>query len=286
MDYTKVDLIPLIKIKVEKYNVRLHGIDDGIEDLAASIKAVGLLQPITAYFASEDELYVILAGQRRLNAYYYLDENYPNQGFDKIKCIVIDEPQTNEAKMSLSLAENITQVQMHNSDLVKAVTDLFNVYRDYEMVREKFGLTKYMIDKYVRLARLPDRLKKAISEGEISPNDKKSENAAIRAVDALRWVKNGNVSDEAVLELAVQYAKNDIDDSALDDAARGETDVGTIIKNAKENKRVKKNLSVDLTTEIAKKLGKVAESKGESENTSASRYIIEGVTKDYTELED
>ena len=283
MDYDKVDLISLNSIKVEKHNVRLHDIDVGIEDLAASINAVGLLQPITVYFNSDKKSYVILAGQRRFNAYDYLNEQHPDGGFDKIKCIVIDEPKTNEEKMSLSLAENITQLQMHNSDLVKAVTDLYNVYRDYDVVRKKFGLTRYMIDKYVRLARLPDRLKQAINEGEINPNDKKAENAAIRAVDALGWIKNGEVSEVKVLDLAIEYAKGDIDPTAIDNAAKKGTDVPDIINIAKKSHRI--NQSIELSTEVADKLKKVAESKGESEKERASRYVAEGTTKDYRELE-
>ena len=280
-----MDLIPINEIKVEKHNVRLHDIDVGIEDLAASIRAVGLLQPITAYFNSENKYYVILAGQRRFNAYNYLNEQYPDSGFDKIKCIVIDEPKTNEEKMSLSLAENITQLQMHNSDLVKAVTDLFNVYRDYDMVKEKFGLTKYMIDKYVRLARLPDRLKQAINEGAISPNDKKSENAAIRAVDALNWTKGGDVTEESVIELAVEYAKGDVDPIALDNAAKRTNNVPAILNEAKTSSPsdVKHQL-VPLSTEIAEKLKKVAESYGESERERATKYVASGTTKDYAEL--
>ena len=283
MDYSKIDLISIDNIKVEKHNVRTRDIGIGIEDLAASIKAVGLLQPITVYFNLENNYYVILAGQRRLNAYYHLNEKYSNEGFDKIKCVVIDEPKTNEEKMSLSLAENITQLQMHNSDLIKAVTDLFNVYHDYEMVKDKFGLTKYMIDKYVHIARLPERIKQAINEGEISSNDKKAEGAAIRAVDALGWIKNGEVSEEQVLELAVEYAKGDIDPTALDSAAKQGTDVPDIINRAEKIKRIK--ATIELSTEVAEKLEKVAESNGESRNARASRYVVDGTTKDYRELE-
>lgn len=282
MTNKEIILIPLDRIKVEKHNVRVHDIDVGIEDLAASIKAVGLLQPITVFFNSQSNEYVILAGQRRLNAYHYLNNRYPDNVYDKISCVLIDEPQTAEEKLSLSLAENITQLQMHNSDLVKAVTDLFNVYRDYEMVQEKFGLTKYMIDKYVRLARLPDEIKKAITEGAIHPNDKKAENASIRAVDALGWTKGGDVPVSEVLDLAIECAKGDIDPNALADAAR----MGGGIESIKDtaNKRVYKKQSIDLSSEVAEKLKRVAESHGESEKSRATSYIVKGVTKDYYEL--
>jgi len=280
---SQIELIPLDQIKVEKHNVRKHDIDTGIEELAASIKAVGLLQPITAYRHSENNLYVILAGQRRFNAYHRLNQDNPNSGFDKIKCIVIDEPKTNEEKLSLSLAENITQLQMHNTDLVKAVTDLYNVYRDYDLVREKFGLTKYMIDKYVKLARLPERLKTAINEGEISPNDKTAESSAIRAVNALGWVKGGDVTEEKVLDLAIEYAKGDLNAVALDDAAKRGGSIDDIKKDA--GKKVLQKHTIELSSEIDEKLKKIAKSKGESDRSRATYYVTSGVSKDYSELE-
>lgn len=284
MSSEEIQFIPLDSIKVQKYNVRKKEIDKGIEDLAASIKAVGLLQPITVFLDSEKQIYVILAGQRRLNAHHYLNKEFSGEGWDKIKCIVIDEPKTNEKKMALSLAENITQIQMTNTDIVKAVTDLYNTYRDYEMVQEEFGLTKYMVDKFVRLARLPDRLKDAINEGEISPNTKSAENSALRAVDALKWTKGGEVEVEDVLELAKEYAKGEIDaESLTEEASKG----GSVseIKEAAKNKP-KSKLTLTLSTDVATKLKKVADDSGENEKTKAVSYISAGVTKDYAGLEE
>ena len=284
MTSNEIQSIPIDSIKVQKYNVRKKEIDKGIEELAVSIKTFGLIQPITVFYDSEKNIYVILAGQRRLNAHHFLNEKYPGKGWDKIKCIVIAEPETNEKKIALSLAENITQVQMTNTDIVKAVTDLYNTYRDYEMVQEQFGVTKYMVDKYVRLARLPDRIKDAINEGEISSTTKVAENSALRAVDALKWTKGGDVTVEDVLELAKEYALGEIDaESLTEEASKG----GTVseIKEAARDK-AKSKLSLTLSTEVAEKLKKVSDNAGESEKTKAVSYISEGVTKDYADLEE
>ncbi len=56
----------------------------------------------------------------------------------------MDEPDSEEKKLVLSLAENLTQVQMTNSDTVKVVTDLYNIYADYVIVEKKFGITEKM----------------------------------------------------------------------------------------------------------------------------------------------
>ena len=283
LSYKQVDMILLDKIRVPKYNIRIHDITKGIDDLAASIKAVGLLQPITVYLDSENGRYVVLAGQRRLNAFGYLNKKHPSEGFDKIACVVVNEPATPEEKLSLSLAENITQLPMNNSDLVKAVTDLYNNYHDYDLVREKFGLTKYMVDKYVKLARLPERLKTAINEGEISPNPKKAETASLGAVDALQYVKGGSVDVNQVLELAKEFAKPESDTGALKESATKGGNVKEIAERAR--KKTPKKHTIHLTTEVAEKLQKVAKARGESENDRASQYVAEGVTRDYHELD-
>ena len=279
-----VQLISLDDIKVQKHNVRKHNIDDGIEDLGTSIKKFGLLQPITVYHDSKEKRYVILAGQRRLNAHHWLDEKYPGKGWDKIKCLEIDEPKTREEKMGLSLAENITQVQMTNTDLVSAVTDLYNVYNDYDKVQEEFGLTRFMVDKYVKLARLPDRLKEAINQGEIHSNPKSAENSALRAVDALNWRKGGDVSADDVLELAIEYAKGEIEPAVLTSEARK----GGSIKEIKEGAKKKNTVGhmVKLDTNMDNKLKQVATSHGEKPAARATGYVITGIKKDLKELED
>lgn len=280
----KFEYVSLDEIKVQKHNVRIHDIDQGIEDLAENIRANGLLQPIAAYYDSERSYYVILTGQRRLNAFHYLNEQYPNEGFEKIQCKIIAEPETDEKKKALSLAENITQLPMTNPDLIKAVTDLYNVYGDYEMVQQEFGISKRMVDKYVRLSRLPERLKTAIQEGEIHPNPKKAENAAVRAVDALQYTKNGQVSVDTVLEMAKEMANPENDQGDLAEEAKRGGSVDDIKRRAA--KKPKSKLNIDLSAETAEKLQKVSESSGDTEKTRATQYVVEGVDRDYGQLGD
>lgn len=279
----RLERVSLEEISIAKQNVRNHNMDAGIDDLATSIKATGLIQPVTVFFDSEKEKYILLAGQRRFNAYQLLNEKYPDE-FKDIKCIIRPEPKTNSEKLALSLAENITQMPMVRSDLVKAVTDLYNEYQDYEIVREKFGISRYMINKYVGLARLPPRLKQAIDENEISSKIKTSENAVLRAVDALKWTKGGDTAEESVLELAKAYAKNDIPSHILDEEANISKDVPHIIKRTLNRKKEK--LMVALSKEVAAKLEKIAVKQDTTAGVKATSYVVDGVTKEYTEYEE
>ena len=204
----KLRLIPLDSIKISKYLTRKRGINKNIEDLCASIKAVGLIQPILVFFDSKKKHYVILAGERRLNAHKKLNDDFPGKGFEKIKCIVIDEPITDEEKKAFSLAENITQQKMTNTDLLNSISELYSAYDDFEIIQDKFGLTKKIVKKFGdNYALLPLFLKNAIDCGKIHSNPRIAMEAAIRAIDALQWTKDGKVREDYVLEFAKRYAE-------------------------------------------------------------------------------
>jgi len=275
--------ISLGEIKIDKFNVRKKEIQTGLDELKESIKVFGLMQPITVYFDTDKKCYVIIAGQRRFNTYIVLNEENPNEGYDTIEAKIIDEPETEDLKKALSLTENLTQLQMENTDVVRAVTDLYNTYRDYDIVQQEFALTRFMIDKYVSLARLPERLVQAINEGEISPNTKSAENAAIRAVKALNWTKGGDVEVEDVMEFAKEYSKGDIQKDTLDrESKKG----GTIaeIKARAAKKSVRELSKLKLSSEVFDKLTKIADQLSEKPEMRATSYIIKGVSEDYKKL--
>mgnify|MGYP005635286651 FL=1 len=280
----EITLIPIDEVKIQKFNVRKKDIQTGIEDLAASIKAIGLLQPITVFLDSENKRYVILAGQRRFNAYTYLNEEFPGDGFDKIKAIIIPEPESDQEKMALSLAENVTQLPMQNLEIVKAVTELYNTYHDYAIVKEKYGLTEYMINKYVRLARLPQQVVDAINDGVIHSNPKTAENAALRAVDALNYTKGGEVDETFVVEMAKEYSKGEIEEELLTAEAKKGGGISEIKSRAA--KKTTKKIEVNLSTDVHTKLSKVADDSGTNASAKATSYVLEGVNKDYNELEE
>lgn len=276
----RVEELPIDMVKVQKHNVRIHDIDSGVEDLAASIKTHGLLEPIVAYKSGDQ--YFILTGQRRLNAYVMLNENHPGSGYDRIPCFVRDEPESDDQKKALSLAENITQLPMNEPDLVKAVTDLYNVYGDYDLVQQKFGLTRYMVNKYVKLARLPEELKIAINNGEISNKPQSAVNMALKAVDACNYTKGCATPVTVVVELAKALADGSVDPQ---DAKKGMR-MGKSIDDMRKMKDDKVLIKVHLSTDTDEKLDAVAHSKESEKDATAASYIVEGVERDYAQMEE
>lgn len=264
--------------------MRIHDVSQGIEDLAENIRAVGLLQPVAVYFDSSASIYMLLTGQRRLQAYHYNNERYPDEGYDKILCRVIDDPKTDEKKKALSLAENITQLPMTDSDLIRAVTDLYNVYGDYDIVKQEFGITSRMVDKYVKLSRLPERIKEAVENGEIHSSPPIALNMALKAVTATSYTRGGDVPEQKVIDLATEMAKSE---NIATDLAKAAEQGGSVPEIVERSKKIPKNkLKIDLSKEIAEKLRKVAEASGETEVAMAFQYIETGVNRDFGQLDD
>lgn len=275
--------IRLTEIMVAKHNPRIHGINTGIEELTTSIKANGQLEPIIVYYNQTKKHYIILAGQRRFHAFNKLDESCPGEGFDKIQCLVREEPKNNFEKLSLGLADNITSLPMTHADLTHAVTNLFEECEgDHNLIREQFGISDYMIKKYVSLARLPDRIRDAINNNEISDTPKMAENAALRAIDALQYGKNDSVKIDDVVELARLYIKSGIPRAVID----AEVPLGGSITEIKERAthRQLTTYNIKISKEIGEKLRTIAKVNGETTINRATSYVTNGTEKDYQEL--
>ncbi len=195
-------------------NARTRNIDDEMSNLVEHIKIHGLVEPLVVFAVNEidesNELYnthkdfkdkyAILAGQRRFNASKILNEQFPGNGWDKIKCIVRDPPKDPITAKAISLGEGLTSLPFTLADSIAACDDLFKTYNDMEIVAEKTGISISLITRYVKFNRLPDLLKDNLPM--IHKNNKVAVNIAVEAADALCWTRYGDVSEEKVLELA------------------------------------------------------------------------------------
>jgi ParB family chromosome partitioning protein len=89
----------------------------GIDELAASIRQYGLLQPITVY--PKGEGYIVKTGHRRFKAIQALYQKEADR-FHSIRCIVSDADNTT----IIQLVENIQRVDLPQVDLLNALNDM------------------------------------------------------------------------------------------------------------------------------------------------------------------
>src|SRR5947207_6442215 len=111
------EIIPLNKLVLWTGNVRKTGLETGLDELAASIAAHGLLNPLTVRKAAKGK-YAVIAGQRRFRAMRKLVEAGTIDKAAAISCTVRSDDEHNAAE--LSLAENVVRVAMHPADQFEA----------------------------------------------------------------------------------------------------------------------------------------------------------------------
>ena len=122
------------------------------------------------------------------------------------------------------------------------------------------------------------------SKGSLVQGNLTAENASIRAVDALNWREGGEVSQDDVLELAIEYAKGEIDATILTGEARKGGSIKEITEGAK--KKISTNVPVALDTNMKNKLDMISKHNGEKPEARATGYVVQGINKDMKEFDD
>ena len=140
--------IPLNKLLAWEGNVRKTDPDKGIDELAASIAAHGLLQSLVVRKDKRGK-YAVVAGRRRLLALKSLAEAGTIETDRSIPCHVLDaEADATE----ISLAENVQREPMHPADEFDAFKALIESGMPAADVAARFGVTETVVQKRLKLA--------------------------------------------------------------------------------------------------------------------------------------
>jgi len=159
----KIQMIPLSQLVPSADNVRKTGIHEGIESLAANIRAIGLLQNLQVR-QTEKGKYEVLAGARRHAALKLLVKQ---KAFDKdseIACNVIDNADGKE----ISLAENEMRLAMHPADQFEAFRALADQGRGPEDIAARFGVTPTLVRQRLKLASVSPKLMQIYRDEDMS----------------------------------------------------------------------------------------------------------------------
>lgn len=125
--------IPLAQIR-ETGNVRHEYDEDGIKELAESIRNNGLMNPITIKPAQEDEngekTYELIAGHRRIRAYKYLCDQ--GDDFSMVECCI-----RTGNKLVLQIIENIQRADITPREKEDAIAEMLSEnYSQADIARE------------------------------------------------------------------------------------------------------------------------------------------------------
>ena len=132
--------------------------DDSLQELANSIRQIGLVQPITLRDMG-DGTYVIIAGERRWRAYQRV-------GLTTIPAYIrtVDD----ENMLEMALVENIQREDLTAIEVALAYQNLIEQYSlTQDQLSEKVGKNRATIANYLRLLKLPASVQVALRNREI-----------------------------------------------------------------------------------------------------------------------
>lgn len=154
--------IPLADLRLSKLNVRRHGAKE-IDSLAASIAALGLIQPLLVRDGRDG--FEIVAGQRRYLAVKKLNADGSPET-DTVPCVVMDASD-DVAALEASLAENIARLPMDEMDQFEAFAALKKNGLSDTDIAAHFAISKQIVKRRLAIAGLHSDIRRLYRAGDI-----------------------------------------------------------------------------------------------------------------------
>lgn len=152
--------LPVEWVQPGRYQPRRDIQPEALEELAASIKAQGLMQPIVVRpLPGQTDRYEIIAGERRWRASQLAQ-------LDRVPALIRDVP--DEAAIAMALIENI---QRENLNPMEEAMALHRLQHEFELtqmeVAEAVGKNRATVANLLRLMNLNDDVKRLLEHGDI-----------------------------------------------------------------------------------------------------------------------
>lgn len=155
---SSINEIELSKIKINPDQPRQLFDEEALEELAASIKQIGVIQPITLR-ETEEDTFQIIAGERRYRASLIA-------GLTTIPAYV--RTASDENVMEMALVENIQREDLNSIEIALAYQNLIESYKlTQEQLSERVGKKRTTIANYLRLLKLPAEIQMSIRDKRI-----------------------------------------------------------------------------------------------------------------------
>ncbi len=150
--------IPLDLLQRGRYQPRSHMDKEALEELAASIKAQGVVQPIVAR-PLPDGRYEIIAGERRWRAAQLA-------GLETVPAVVRRIP--DEAAIAIALIENIQRENLNPIEEANALQRLLDEFgMTHQQVAEAVGRSRAAVTNLLRLLALNPDVREMLERGKM-----------------------------------------------------------------------------------------------------------------------
>lgn len=150
--------LPIEWLQPGRYQPRKDMTPEALEDLAASIKAQGIIQPIVVRSVGH-ETYEIIAGERRWRAAQMAR-------LETVPCLVKEVP--DEAAVAIALIENIQREDLNAMEEAVALQRLLNEFQlTHQEVADAVGKSRATVTNLLRLNNLQPETKTLLERGDI-----------------------------------------------------------------------------------------------------------------------
>ena len=154
----ELQMLPTIALQPGKYQPRTRMDPGSLEELAASIKAQGIMQPIMVRPVGDDA-YEIIAGERRWRASQIA-------GLAEVPCLVRDIP--DEAALAMSLIENIQREDLNPLEEASGIQRLIDEFEmTHQQAADAVGRSRPAASNLLRLLNLAKPVQELLMAGDI-----------------------------------------------------------------------------------------------------------------------
>lgn len=231
-----INEIAIDQIEANPNQPRREFDEEALQELAVSIKEIGIIQPITLRQVA-DNRFQIIAGERRWRASQIA-------GLKAIPAYI--RTINDENIMEMALVENIQREDLNAIEIALAYEHLLEeTGMTQEKVSERVGKSRTAITNYLRLLKLPAQIQMALQKHEIDMGHAR----ALLAID----------SPSAQLKLFKEIQKNGYSVRKVEELAQ-KLKNGEDIESGNKKIVAKSSLS-DEMTELKNRLSKVLETK-------------------------
>src|SRR5262245_24823570 len=155
--------LPLDLLQRGKYQPRVDMRQESLEDLAASIKAQGIVQPIVVRpvdgAAGGSQRYEIIAGERRWRAAQLA-------GLATVPAVIRRVP--DEAAIAMALIENIQRENLNPLEEARALERLISEFGiTHQQAADAVGRSRAAVSNLLRLLELPDEVSAFVERREL-----------------------------------------------------------------------------------------------------------------------
>jgi ParB family transcriptional regulator, chromosome partitioning protein len=154
----ELHMLPIQQIQPGKYQPRRHWNDEALDELAASIKAQGLIQPVVVRSIGKNS-YELIAGERRWRA-------AQRAQLAEMPALVKSVPEA--AVPAMALIENIQRqdlTPLEEADALKRLIDDFDL--THQQAADAVGRSRASVSNMLRLTEMPESIKRLLDEGKL-----------------------------------------------------------------------------------------------------------------------